>query len=140
MRVSNNSITARLLQQVQDSRRRLAEVQERTGSGLRINKPSDDPTGSGRVMALSTSVDQNQQYQRNSDVALSDLTINETALSNVSNVLQRARELATQAANGSIGASERQQIALEVSQLITQVTAIGNTENGGRYVFSGQKT
>src|SRR5438094_4012580 len=98
MRVSNNSITDRLLQQVQDSRRRLAEMQEQTGSGLKISKPSDDPTGSGRVMALSTQIDQNGQYQRNSDVALSDLTVNEASLSSLSDVLQRARELATQAA------------------------------------------
>src|SRR5205814_6135241 len=61
-------------------------------------------------------------------------------LSSLSDVLQRARELATQAANGSIGASERGQIALEVSQLLTQVVAIGNTQHGGRFIFAGQKT
>ena len=140
MRVSNNSVTARLIQQVQDSRRLLAQAQERTGSGLRINRPSDDPTGTGRVMALKTAIEQAQQYQRNSDLALSDLTVTEASLSSLSDVLQRARELAVQAANGSIGASERQQVALEVSQLITQATAIGNTANGGHYIFAGQKT
>src|SRR5437867_3215537 len=133
MRVSNNSITARLLQQVQDGRRKLAEVQERTASGKRINRPSDDPTGTGRLMTLNTNLEQNLQYQRNSDAAISDLTVTETSVGALSDVLQRARELAVQSANGAIGASERQQIALEVSQLITQATSIGNSRNGGRY-------
>lgn len=140
MRVTGTSITNRLLQQVQESRRALAEVQERTGSGLKINKPSDDPTATGRVLALQGGMELNGQYQRNSSVALSDLTVSEAALGSMSEVLQRARELAVQAANGSIGASERQNIALEVGQLITQATAIGNTKLGGRFVFAGQKT
>lgn len=140
MRVTGASITNRMLQQVQDSRRALAEVQERTASGLRINKPSDDPTATGRVMGLQTDLELNDQYQRNSNVALSDLTVNEASLNSLADVLQRARELAVQAANGSIGAAERQHIALEVSQLITQATAIGNTKLGGRFIFAGQET
>lgn len=140
MRVTGASITNRMLQQVQDSRRALAEVQERTGSGRRINRPSDDPTGTGRVMGLQTDMGLNDQYQRNSSVALSELTVNEASLSSLADVLQRARELAVQASNGSIGASERAHIALEVSQLITQATAIGNTKLSGRFVFAGQET
>ncbi len=140
MRVTGTSITNRLLQQVQESRRALAEVQERTGSGLKINTPSDDPTATGRVLALQGSMESNGQYQRNSSVAMSDLTVSEASLSSLSDVLQRARELAVQAANGSIGASERSNIALEVSQLITTATSLGNTKLGGRYIFAGQKT
>ena len=47
MRVSNNSITTRLLQQVQESRASLAKVQEQTGSGQKVNRPSDDPAATG---------------------------------------------------------------------------------------------
>ena len=140
MRVSNNSITARLLQQVQESRARLAKVQEQTGSGQRVNRPSDDPTATGRIMALDTDIELNQQYLRNSNAALADLTVNEAALDNLADVLQRARELAVQGANGALDASSRQQIALEVSQLVTQAIALGNTRAAGRYVFAGQKT
>lgn len=140
MRVSNNSVTARLMQQVQDSRRRLAEVQEETASGVRLNRPSDNPTATGRVMTLDTSLELNEQYQQTANTALSDLTVNEAALVSLSDVLQRARELSTQAANGSLDASSRQQISLEVSQLLTQAIAIGNTKNAGRYIFAGQKT
>lgn len=140
MRVSNNAITARLLQQVQDSRAALAKVQERTGSGLKINRPSDDPTATGRLMGLDTNLDLNGQYQRNSNTALSDLTVGEAALVSVSDVLQRARELATQAANDTIDASARNEIALEVSQLLTQAISVANTKNAGRYIFAGTKT
>lgn len=140
MRVTGLSITNKMLQQVQDSRRKLSEVQERTGSGLRINRPSDDPTATGRVMGLQTGMELNTQYQRNAGVALSELTVNETSLGALADVLQRARELAIQASTDSISASERWNIALEVSQLITQATSIGNSKIGGRFIFAGQET
>lgn len=140
MRVSNNSITARLLQQVQESRARLAEVQEQTGSGRRVNRPSDDPTATGRIMTLDTDLELNEQYARNSNAALADLTVNEATIASLADVLQRARELAVQGANGALDGAARQQIALEVSQLVTQAIALGNTRSAGRYIFAGQKT
>lgn len=140
MRVSNNSITARLLQQVQESRASLAKVQEQTGSGQKVNRPSDDPAATGRIMTMHTELDLNEQYARNSNTALADLTVSEASLSNLADVVQRARELAVQAANGALDGSSRQQVALEVSQLVTQAIALGNTRSAGRYIFAGQKT
>ncbi len=140
MRISNNFVTGRLLQQVQDGRRKLFEVQESVGSGMRINRPSDDPTGAGRAMSIRTTIELTDQFGRAVDVANSDLTVAESTITGLSDMLHRARELAVQAANGAIGASERQNIALEVRQLIDQAVALGNTRYAGRYIFAGHKT
>lgn len=140
MRVSNNSITARLLQQVQESRARLAHVQEQTGSGKKVNRPSDDPAATGRIMTMHTELELNEQYARNSNTALADLTVSEASLASLADVLQRASELAVQGSNGALDGAARQQIALEVSQLVTQAIALGNTRSAGRYIFAGQKT
>jgi flagellar hook-associated protein 3 FlgL len=140
VRISNNFITGRLLQQVQEGRRKLFEVQERTGSGMRINRPADDPTGAGRAMNIRTGIELADQYARGVDVANADLAVAESSVTALSDLLHRARELAVQAANGAIGAAERQHIALEISQLVSQAIATGNTRYAGRYIFAGHKT
>lgn len=140
MRISNQAVVNRLLSQIARSQGRLADVQERVGSGLRITRPSDDPAAIGRLMAARTELDRNQQYDRNIATALSDLSASEAALVRFSNVLARSSELAVQAANGTMSDAGRQAIGLEISQLLTEAINIGNTANAGRYIFSGQMT
>ena len=129
-----------MLSQIALSQRRLSDVQERVGSGLRIRRPADDPYGASRVMAARSELERNQQYDRNVAVALSDLAGTEAALVRFTDVLGRASELAIQASTGSIAAAGRQAIALEVQQLITAAIAAGNSSQGGRYLFAGQLT
>jgi len=140
MRVSSNTVTARLLQQVQLSRQRLFETQNQVGSGLRITRPADDPAATSRVMNLRTALDRNIQYRRNIDAATGDLAVAESALGSVTALLQRAQELAVSGANGAVGGPERQHIALEVSQLLSEALSVGNTAHGGRYIFAGHQT
>ena len=140
MRISDQAVVNRMLSQIALSQRRLSDVQERVGSGLRIRRPADDPYGASRVMAARSELERNQQYDRNVAVALSDLAGTEAALVRFTDVLGRASELAIQASTGSIAAAGRQAIALEVQQLITAAIAAGNSSQGGRYLFAGQLT
>ena len=140
MRISSNSVSVRMTRMVQESRRSLFEVQERVGSGLRINRPADDPQATGRVMAQRTTLELNGQYRRNADLADAELAVSEQALASLGSVLQRAQELATQGATGSIGASERRHIGVEVGQLLNQAVTLGNTRHAGRYMFAGHRT
>jgi flagellar hook-associated protein 3 FlgL len=140
MRISSGQITSRLLQEIQFSRRRLFEVQERVSTGLQIRRPADDPPGVNKLIMMRTTLDQNEQYRRNITVARSDLEVTESAYAQLGSVMQRAYELALQGANGAIGAADRADIALEVSQLLTEAIAIGNTSHAGRYLFAGHQT
>lgn len=140
MRISDGQITARLLQEVQASRSRLFEVQERVSTGLRMHRPADDPPGVNKLIMLRTSLDRNDQYRRNITVARSDLEVTESAYDRLGSVLQRAYELAVQGANGTIDGADRAGIALEVAQLLTEAIALGNTSHAGRYLFGGHQT
>ncbi len=140
MRISSSMIGARVLSQIASSQRRLAETQEAVGSGLRIRRPADDPFGTSQLMASRTRLDVSAQYQRSIVVARNELGASEDSLVALGDVLLRARELAVQGANGSLGAGDRQLIALEVAQLIDHSIAIGNTRQGGRFVFSGHQS
>ena len=98
MRISNRMIVDRMLAQIAGTQQRLATVQERVGSGRRINRPSDDPLGTSHVLAARSQMDRNLQYQRNIAIGTSDLAASEAALDSVQGVLARATELAVQAA------------------------------------------
>ena len=140
MRISNRMIVDRMLAQIAGTQQRLATVQERIGSGRRINRPSDDPLGTSRVLATRSQIDRNLQYQRNIAGGTSDLAAAEAALDSVQSVIARATELAVQAANGSLNAADRTAIAIEVSQLIEQALSVANTKHAGRYLFAGHLT
>jgi flagellar hook-associated protein 3 FlgL len=140
VRISDQTVVNRMLSQIALTQRRLAEAQERVGSGLRIRRPADDPYGASRIMAARSELERNQQYDRNVAVALSDLAATEAALVRFTDVLDRASELAIQAATDSVGAAGRQAIALEVGQLIAAAITAGNSAQSGRYLFAGQLT
>ena len=140
MRITNQMVTDRMLAQLALTQRRLSDVQERVGSGQRITRPADDPLGASRLMAARTELERNQQYDRNIAVALSDLATTEGALVGLTDLLQRASELAVQGANDTLDASARQIIALEIEELLEGAIAIGNRSHVGRRIFAGQKT
>ena len=140
MRISSGQITSRLLQEIQASRLRLFEVQERVSTGLQIRRPADDPPGVNKLIMMRTSLDLNEQYRRNITIARSDLEVTESAYEQLGGVMQRAVELAMQGANSTIDASDRADIALEVSQLLTEAIALGNSSHAGRYLFAGHQT
>lgn len=140
MRVSTNWLSERMLGQIQRAQWRMVKEQGHVATGKRINQPSDDPVGTGRVLGLLTRGANNDQYQRNVAVAGQDLAASEAALASMHDLLARAHELSIQGANDSLGASDRAKIALEVSELVAQAVNVANRQHGDRYLFSGHRT
>lgn len=140
MRISSNWLAMRMLSQVQHAQGRMVEEQAHVATGKRINRPSDDPVATGRVLGLLTRGSNNQQYQRNVAVAGQDLAATEGAVSAMHDLLARAHELTIQASNDSLGAGDRAKIAVELSELIAQAVAVANRQHGDRFLFSGHKT
>jgi len=140
MRISHQSVAQRLLREISTGQQALFETQERLASGKKIGKPSDDPFGLSRTLAARSDMDLGSQWQRNITVAEDDLGLSESLLGNLGDLLQRTQELATQGANGALTGDARNQIGLEVSRLLTEAIAIGNSSFGGRYLFAGHQT
>lgn len=140
LRITNSGTTARLLQRLQTVQTRLAETQERMGTGKRINRPSDDPFGNSRVLSMRTTLNQLAQYQRGVEVAKSELAATEAGLASLSRVMDRAQELSVQADSSSVDGSGRIAIALEVDLLIQEAVTVGNTSYGGRRIFGGYQS
>ena len=138
MRISTSQIYRRGIKWMNDHQSGLAKAQEQISSGRKILKPSDDPTGSARLMELHKQIQLNNQYERNITIADGRQGVAENAIQASSDILQRARELTVEANNAALNGENRQMIALEVGQLRQQLLDIANTKDGdGAYLFAG---
>jgi flagellar hook-associated protein 3 FlgL len=140
MRLSNQMLARNTLSQLQDVSNDLYKTQRKMSSGKEITKPSDDPFGTTRAVSGRRDLEEIQQLQRNVDDALSWQGVTEVALSGVTDVVQRARELLVQGASDSNSATQREAIAKEIDQLVETAKTAANGSYGGRYVFSGTET
>ncbi len=137
MRVTDSMLQQTLLADTRRARQRLLRTQEQASSGLRINRPSDDPAGASRALALKGSLEQVAQLDRNIGQAEGRLAATDSALEESSQVLIRARELAIQGANGTLDATSRRLLAEEVATLQDRLLAAANRRTGGAHLFAG---
>ena len=113
---------------------RLAVSVERIGSGLRINRGADDAAGLAISESLRSDIRGLRQAIRNANDGVSLINVAEGALNEQSGILIRLRELASQAATGTVGSTERQSLQLEFTALQSEIDRIANTTE-----FNGQK-
>lgn len=140
MRITNNMLINNMINYIGSNLTRMDKYQNQLATGKKISVPSDDPVVAARALKLRTDVAEINQYQSNVKDAQSWLDITEDSLAKIGDVMQRARELTVQAANGTNAADDTQKIEAEVKQLRTQLVQLGNSTYAGRYIFSGYKT
>jgi flagellar hook-associated protein 3 FlgL len=137
MRVTENSTMKMVLAMLQQQQEKVNTLEQQVSSGSRINAPSDDPVSAQQVLNLKGLIAATDQYSRNILTGTTWLNQMDSSMSDMNNVLIRAKELATQMANGTYSATDRQAAALEVTQLREQMITLGNTQIAGKYVFGG---
>ncbi|UDM06808.1 flagellin FliC [Halomonas sp. NyZ770] len=127
MSVINTNITALIGQNnLSNSQAMLAKAQERLSSGLRINSAADDAAGQAIANRMSAQISGMQQAQRNTNDGISLAQTMEGGLNQISDNLQRIRELAVQAANDTNTAEDRSSIALEIEERISEITRVAD--------------
>lgn len=114
---------------------------ERLSSGLRINRAADDAAGLAIAEGFRSVVRGARVAQRNAQDGISLVQTTEGALTETTNILQRIRELAVQAANGTNSTDNRAALNAEVQQLLDQIDDIAlDTEFNGLRVLSSAQT
>ena len=113
---------------------RLAKSVERISSGIRINRGADDAAGLAISEALRSDIRALRQAVRNASDGISLINVTEGALNEQAGILIRLREMASQAASGTVGSTERQTIQLEFTALRNEIDRIAATTE-----FNGQK-
>lgn len=140
MRVTQNLMVTRALSNLNYQTRRLLDLQEQMATGLRVNSPSDDPLAARRAIDIRETMAREDQYLTNISNAGLQLQETVTAIQSVVEALQRANDIALQGANGTMAQSQRDQLAIEVNQLLETVLMEANHQTNGRYIFGGTRT
>jgi flagellin len=107
----------------------LQTAMERLSTGKRINSAKDDAAGLAIASRMTSQVKSMAVAIRNANDGISLAQTAEGAMGEVTNMLQRMKELATQSANGTLGDSDRSTLQAEMTQLIAEVGNISKTTN-----------
>lgn len=140
MRLSEQARVGNQVRFMNSASARMDKVQRQLSTNRRIDRASDDPTGAALAMQHRKNIAFEAQMRRNLENGTAFLNATESALDGATELLQRARELTVQGATGTLGASEKTNIAAEMDQLIQQLAQVANTNFGGAYIFSGHQT
>ncbi len=140
MRVTQSMLNTNMLRNLNNSMNGMNKYMDMLASGKRVNRPSDDPVAAVRTMYHKTSLNEIEQFQRNSIEAMNWLDMTDEALGSVVTVIHRVRELIVDGSVDTKGADSKAAIAQELQQLRDQIGNICNTSIGGRYIFSGTDT
>jgi flagellin len=119
--------------------RSLSKAMEQLSTGKRINAASDDAAGLAISDRMTAQIRALNQSVRNTNDGISMMQTAEGATSEISNMLQRMRELAVQSANDSYGTTDRAALQTENNQLAEEISRIAtNTQWNGMSVLTGQ--
>ncbi len=138
MQINRNMSAVITNNQLLRTENKLAASMERLSSGLKINHASDNPAGIAISNKMKAQIDALDKAESNASDAVSVLQIADGALNEVASVLQRMRELAVQAANGTNAYSDRQSIQDEIDELKKEVDRISrDTEYNTKTLLDG---
>ena len=125
--IINHNMSAINAQRVQsDSVKEVTKSMEKLSSGLRINRAGDDASGLAVSEKMRSQIRGLNQASRNASDGISFIQTTEGYLQESQDILQRLRELSVQSSNGIYTAKDRQQIQVEVSQLVDEIDRVAS--------------
>jgi flagellar hook-associated protein 3 FlgL len=138
MRISTRQIYTQGVEAFQQQQQKLAKLQQQISTGVRLNKPSDDPAAASRVLELEQDISVNLQYQANINLAEQRLGQQDSVMKTYGDLLNRVRELAVQGNNGPLDQASRNAIAAELDQRLSELYSLANTTDAnGDYLYAG---
>ena len=137
LRVTNTVLYSQALGNTQKALSEIERYQRIISSGLRVEKPSDDPTALTEIMRSSSGLRALEQYKDNLSSASARLDLEDGVLDQLSNALIRAKELAISQAGDTTSADSRSVVQAEIDGIRDFVIELGNTQFSGSFVFGG---
>ena len=138
MRISTSQIYDLGTATLQQGQQNMVKLQQQLASNMRVVTPSDDPIAAASVLGIKQSQAVNDQYKVNADGAKAALGSEETALTDLTNLLQDVKTLAINAGNATLNNADRLSIATDLQGRYQELMGIANRDDGnGQYLFSG---
>jgi flagellar hook-associated protein 3 FlgL len=139
-RVTPAMVTSATLNTLNSSLAAMERTTDELSSGKTILEPSDNPYGASQVIDLQSQLDGLSTYESNAQDGIAWENVASSALTNMSEVTERVRELLVQGANGTYNQGDLEAMALQVEQLTESIKQDANAQYAGQYVFSGTAT
>jgi flagellar hook-associated protein 3 FlgL len=139
MRITHQMLADITVSNLRQNVARLESLQTAITTGQKNSRPSDDPPAVARTLTYTTDLAMGEAYLKTIDNSLTWLNATDGALGEAGSLLQRARELAVQGANGALNPGDMSAIGAEVDQLLNQMIVTGNSSLRGQRLFAGQR-
>ncbi len=118
----------------------LARLQEQASTGARINRPSDDPSTSYRILGLNSQQRSSQNYIDNLSEMVNTLQATSTIIKDMTSRLVETKTRITQITSGIYDEKGRHRIAEGINDILEQIISLANTKHAGQYLFGGSNT
>ncbi len=135
-RISENQLTRSLIEHTASNKARVDKYSEEVATGIKAARPSDS-TDSGVITRYKQQLDRIDGYMTTISRVKSFVQFQDDALSQMDELILRAKEIASQGANEALTPSARAFLAEEVFQIREQVVGLGNSSYQGRFVYGG---
>jgi flagellar hook-associated protein 3 FlgL len=141
MRISTPQMNYNSMEGVRKHAEDLYGIQQKLSSGQRVSTPGDDPVAASRIYRIDKVIKQMNQYNANADFAKTRLNLEDSTLTDFTDVTQRIRELGILGMSDTQNTDGRKAIATEMRSLLENLKSIANTQDSnGEFILSGDKT
>ncbi len=141
MRISTNTMYQSGISKISDMQASQVKLQTQISTGKRIQSPSDDPIASARALNTQQAQNINTQFASNRGETKSQLTAQESTLSNITELIVNTQANLVAAGNQAYSDTERGFMADDLNNAIDQLLSYANTRDAnGNYMFSGNQT
>lgn len=140
MRITNNFLNNTYLFNLNNTMEKLAGLQEKIASGKSINRPSDNPIQTIRLMEVSNRIAYNEQYEKNINEGITLLELTQSTLSDSLKVMDTLYDIALQGADSTLDKEERTSMAFQVDQQIQELIDLSGKKYQDKYIFGGTRT
>lgn len=138
MRISTNQIYGKGVLAMERNQSQLVKLQNQISSGRRLQSPADDPAAAAQALGVTQARQVAAHYAHNQGDASNRLSLVETQLTSLTDLLQSVRERVVQAGNTILADSDRQAIAADLEARFDEMLGIANSRDAqGEYLFSG---
>ncbi len=138
--VGTNTVSLGIQRSLNTSSRVLGEAMERLSSGKKINQTKDDAAGSAISSRMTMQINGLNKAVKNVNDALAMFSVADSAATDITDMLQRIRELAIQAASDTNSDIDRQYLQEEINSLIQEIDRVATqTQYNGQNLLDGSK-
>jgi flagellar hook-associated protein 3 FlgL len=140
MRISNGMMNTSHLNSIQNNLQKMDKENQRIVTGRKVNRLSDDPFNTAKILNMRNEVKSVEQYEKNCNEGIEWMDQTDNALDQLGKITSDIKKLLIESGNGIHTDEDLDKIKNNIDSLMKQMVDTLNTSHGGNYIFSGTDT